>query len=122
MLTGLSAGAASFSVVVVIGTAGAEGRVFLEVCCLGIEVGKKAAVVLVVTLSVVVILLLGLGGGLVGMKGKCSSVWVWGVVFLKLSSIKSVSTKSLKFCLLLSLWRLITVMSRSSKFCSSSTS
>ena len=128
----------SFSVVVVRGTIGAEGSVFLEVN-LGMDVGKKAAVVVVVVACVVVVRgvvvvvvvmvvemvtleVVFLGGGLVGMKGKWASVWAWGTDFLRLSSMRSVSTKPLKFCLLLSLCRLMTVMSLSSKFCSLSTS
>ena len=54
------------------------------------------------------------GGGLVGMNtGKPASPSS-GVV-LRLSSIRSVSTNPLKFCLALSRCRLITVMSVSSK-------
>ena len=63
------------------------------------------------------------GGGLVGMNtGKPASppssfTAPGSAVVLRLSSMRSVSTNPLKFCLALSLCRLITVMSVSSKTC-----
>ena len=67
------------------------------------------------------------GGGLVGMNtgnptSPSSSSSSSGLaVVLRLSSMRSVSTNPLKFCLALSLCRLITVMSVSSNTCSEGT-
>ena len=89
--------------------------------CLVVDLGVVMTLVVELVVDLAGETLLG-GGGLVGMNtGKPASPPPSSTdglaVVLRLSSMRSVSTNPLKFCLALSLCRLITVMSVSSKTC-----